>query len=114
MTNQPSHPNRPVPTAPVIEVPADTHAVYANLVRIAHSPSDLIFDFAHLMPGTSPALVQARVVMSPLGAKLFQRALAENLARFETAFGEIKIPGESTLADSLFRPPHPPPPNREE
>jgi hypothetical protein len=46
--------------------------------------------------------------MSPLGAKLLQRALAENLARYETAFGEIKIPGENTLADFLFRPTTPP------
>lgn len=113
MSNQPSQPKRLVPTAPVIDVPEEINAVYANLVRIAHSPSDLVFDFAHLMPGASPARVQARVVMSPLGAKLFQRALADNLARFEAAFGEIKIPGENTLADSLFRPPQPPPSQEE-
>jgi hypothetical protein len=47
--------------------------------------------------------------MSPLGAKLLHRALSENLARYESAFGEIKLPGESsTLADFLFRPPAPP------
>lgn len=108
MNNQPNQPPRPIPAAPAIEVPEDINAVYANLVRIAHSPSDLVFDFAHLMPGASPARVQARVVMSPLGAKLFQRALAENLSRYEAAFGEIKIPGDATLADALFRPPHPP------
>jgi hypothetical protein len=45
--------------------------------------------------------------MSPLGAKLLQRALAENLSRYEAAFGEIKIPGENSLADFLFRPPAP-------
>ena len=108
MNSQPNQPLRPIPTSPAIEVPEDLNAVYANLVRISHSPSDLVFDFAHLMPGASPARVQARVVMSPLGAKLFQRALAENLSRYEAAFGEIKIPGESNLADSLFHPPHPP------
>jgi hypothetical protein len=43
--------------------------------------------------------------MSPLGAKLLYRALGENLAKFETAFGEIAIPGGSSLADYLFRPP---------
>ncbi len=106
--NQPGLPNRPGPSTPVIEVPEEISAVYANLVRIAHSPSDLVFDFAHLMPGASPARVQARVVMSPLGAKLFQRALTENLARYEAAFGEIKIPGDNSLVESLFRPPHPP------
>jgi hypothetical protein len=78
------------------------------MVRIAHSPSELVFDFAHMLPGSGPARLQARIIMSPLGAKLFFRALAENLARFEASFGEIKVPGEISLADHLFRPPHPP------
>ncbi|OGO59297.1 MAG: hypothetical protein A2029_12405 [Chloroflexi bacterium RBG_19FT_COMBO_47_9] len=98
----------PAPTAPTLEIPPDLKTDYANVVRIAHSPSELVFDFAHLLPGVTPARVCTRVVMSPLGAKLLQRALAENLARYETAYGEIKIPGENTLADFLFRPPTPP------
>jgi hypothetical protein len=89
---------------PPLEVPPDLEAIYINLVRIAHSPSELIFDFAHLLPGTAPARVRSRVVMSPLGAKLFQRALTENLSRYEAAFGEITIPGSKSLADFLFRP----------
>jgi hypothetical protein len=93
---------------PALEVPNDLSSVYANLVRIAHSPSELVFDFAHLLPGVTPARVSARVVMSPLGAKLLQRALSENLARYEAAFGEIKVPGEASLADYLFKPPQPP------
>ncbi len=100
--------NRPVPTPPALEVPEDLKTDYANVVRIAHSPSELVFDFAHLLPGVTPARVVTRVVMSPLGAKLLQRALAENLSRYEAAFGEIKVPGEGSLADFLFRPPAPP------
>jgi hypothetical protein len=46
--------------------------------------------------------------MSPLGAKLFHRALTENLAKYEAAFGEINVPGNTTLADHLFRSPNPP------
>ena len=104
--NPPAPPNRPAPhNPPSLEVPADLKAVYANLVRIAHSPSELVLDFAHLLPGTIPARVNTRVVMSPLGAKLLHRALTENLARYEAAFGEIKVPGEASLADYLFRPP---------
>src|SRR4030065_2538541 len=99
-------PNRPA--APTLEVPPALKTDYANVVRIAHSPSELVFDFAHLLPSVTPARVCARVVMSPLGAKLLQRALAENLSRYEAAFGEIKIPGENTLADFLFRAPTPP------
>src|SRR3989337_1951247 len=100
------------PTFPPLEVPPDLEAIYINLVRIAHSPSELIFDFAHLLPGTTPARVRSRVVMSPLGAKLFHRALSENLSRYETTFGEITLPGGKSLADYLFRqspPPEEPP-----
>ncbi len=103
------NPNRPAgPATPALEVPPDLSTVYVNLVRIAHSPSELVFDFAHLLPGTTPAEVKARIVMSPLGAKLLYRALAENLARYEASYGEIKVPGEVSLADHLFKPPSSP------
>jgi hypothetical protein len=46
--------------------------------------------------------------MSPLGAKLFQKAISENLAKYESAFGAINVPGDATLADHLFRPQNPP------
>jgi len=42
--------------------------------------------------------------------KLFFRALAENLARYEASFGEIKLPGDTSLATDLFRNIQPPPP----
>ena len=103
------NPARPVVAqSPSIEAPNDLESAYVNLVRIAHTPSELVFDFAYLMPGSASARVRSRIVMSPLGAKLFYRALAENLAKYEASFGEIKVPGESSLADYLFRPPAPP------
>jgi len=108
MSNNPPHP--PGPQMPGMEVPPDLPITYVNLVRIAHSPSELVFDFAHLLPGTGPARVTSRLVMSPLGAKLFHRALTENLARYEAAFGAIAIPGDSSLVENLFRPPAPPQP----
>jgi hypothetical protein len=91
-------------------MPEGFEPVYANLARISHSPADLVIDFAHLLPGETQAKVTARVLMTPLSAKLFLRALTENIARYEAAFGEISVPGNSTLAESLFRPPHPPEP----
>lgn len=96
--------NRPQTT---LEVPADLQPVYANLARIAHSPSDIVLDFAHLLPGESKARVGARILMSPLSAKLLYKALGDNLARYESAFGEINVP-TSTLADQLFKPASPP------
>lgn len=106
MSSSPPHPQGP--QFPPLEVPPDLEIEYVNLVRIAHSPSELVFDFAHLLPGSTPARVRSRIVMSPLGAKLFYRALAENLSKYEASFGEIRIPGNSSLAEHLFRPPNPP------
>ena len=88
--------------------------VYANLARISHSPADIVLDFAHLLPGEPQAKVGTRVVMSPLSAKLLLRALGENLARYEAAFGEIRVTGKSSLADDLFRPFQAPDPPKSE
>jgi hypothetical protein len=98
------------PASPSLEAPADLKIIYSNLARIAHSPADMVIDFAHLLPGESRALIGARILMSPLSAKLLLRALSENLARYEAAFGTINMPGNSFLAEHLFRP-HPTPPD---
>ena len=98
-------PEKPTPQRlPPMAIPDDIEAIYVNLVRIAHSPSEMVFDFAHLLPGSRPAKVRTRIVMSPLGAKLLQRALSENISRYEKSFGEISVPGSKSLADFLFRP----------
>ena len=97
-----------------IEIPPDLQPVYANLARIAHAPAEFVLDFARLLPGDTKASVTARVVMSPVALKLFAQALNENLARYETTFGAIRIPtGGPSLADSLFKPIHPPEPPEE-
>lgn len=99
---------QPDPSGPVINLSPDLKPFYANLVRISHTPMELTFDFACMLPGQNQTDVIARVLMSPLGAKLFLRAMAENLARYEAAFGEVHLPGESTLASDLFRGVQPP------
>lgn len=87
-----------------MEVDADIESLYANLARIAHSPADIVLEFAHILPGAKKAKVSSRIVMTPLSAKLLLRALNENLSRYEATFGEIKMPKANTLADNLFRP----------
>ncbi|RIK45689.1 MAG: DUF3467 domain-containing protein [Chloroflexi bacterium] len=99
----------PKPAGPVLELPAGLEAQYVNLARIAHSPSDIVFDFAHLLPGEPRARIRSRVVMTPLNAKLLLRALTENIARYEATYGEIPVPVNSSLADNLFRPFQQPP-----
>lgn len=109
MSSPPSHP--PAPSLPSIEIPPDLSVEYVNLVRIAHSPSEIVFDFAQMLPGNPQARMQSRIIMSPLSAKLFFHALADNLGKYEAAYGEIIIPRGTSLADHLFRavPPDTPP-----
>ena len=102
------------PPGPRLENTHELSTVYSNLARIAHSPADIVIDFAHLLPGEKSATVNARVLMSPLSAKLLLRALAENISRYEAAFGEINVPVNTTLAESLFRPNQPPEPPKED
>lgn len=99
--------NKP-PTGPKIHSPEDLRTIYTNLARIAHSPADIVIDFAHLLPGQKTATVNARVLMTPLSAKLLLRALSDNISRYEAAFGEIQMPVNSSLAENLFRPHQPP------
>ena len=87
---------------PGITIPPDLKTIYANLARITHSPSEFIFDFAQMLPGMKGPSIKTRVLLSPLSAKLIFKALGENLAKYESSFGEISLPGTSSLADSLF------------
>lgn len=93
---------------PKVDIPPDLETAYANIARITHTPSELMFDFARFLPGDLSATVVSRIIMSPLGAKLLLRALNDNLARFETTYGEINIPQKQSLAEYLFKPPQPP------
>ncbi|MGD2177028.1 MAG: DUF3467 domain-containing protein [Anaerolineae bacterium] len=95
-----------------IEVPPDLDATYANFAIITHSPSEIIIDFARVLPNTPKSKVHARIVTTPMHAKLLLRALTENLKKFEAQFGEIKLPpGGDELAQQFFggvKPSHPP------
>ncbi len=104
MTEQTPQPKATI--LPKMEIPTDLELVYANLVRIVHSPMDLVFDFAQLLPG-GEAQVRSRIVMSPSSAKMLLHALADNLNKFEASYGEIRLPGDNSLANYLFRPPDP-------
>lgn len=115
-TDQPNNPNANKPNQPAgpkINIPDGMEPAYTNLARISHSPADIVIEFAHMLPGESTATIRSRVVMSPLSAKLFLRALTENMGRYEAAFGEINVPVNNTLAENLFRPYHPPEPPKE-
>ncbi len=99
MKGKPNAGNRPR-----LVTPASLEPSYANLVRIAHMPSEVMLDFARYLPGDPHAKVVSRVLISPVSAKLLLKALSENLAKYEAQFGEIVIPQKQSLADYLFKP----------
>jgi hypothetical protein len=72
----------------------EAQGIYANLVFIAHSPAEVILDFARALPGLPKARVFARIIMTPQHAKGLLGALEQNLKNYETSFGPIKLAGE--------------------
>ncbi len=71
----------------------EAEGIYANLAMITHSPTEMIIDFARVMPRAVKTRVLSRMIMTPMHAKLLQKALADNIKKFEKQFGEIKIHG---------------------
>lgn len=79
----------------------EAEGIYSNLVYISHSPSEVILDFARVMPGLPKARVFARIIMTPQHAKGLLGALQQNLENFEATFGAIKMPGEPAKGGPL-------------
>lgn len=86
-----------------VHVPADLDPIYANFALVTNSASEIVLDFAQVMPRLPRAMVRARVVMTALNAKLLLRALNEHINRFESQFGEIQVPEGPHLAEQLFK-----------
>ncbi|MDR0546630.1 MAG: DUF3467 domain-containing protein [Dysgonamonadaceae bacterium] len=65
--------------------------IYSNLAIIAHSASEFVVDFVSLLPGTPKAKVKSRIILTPEHAKRLMHALIDNVKKYESQFGEIKI-----------------------
>jgi hypothetical protein len=65
--------------------------IYANLAIIAHSSSEFIIDFVRMMPGIKKAGVKSRIILTPEYAKRLLYALQDNVLKYESNHGTIKI-----------------------
>ena len=74
---------------------------YSNLAIISHSPSEIILDFAQMLPGNPNAQVRSRVIMNPIHAKRLLSALADNIKKYEQNFGTIVEPQAPLNADTV-------------
>ena len=76
-----------------IELDSDVSSgEYANFVVVTHSPAEFVLDFTRILPGVPKAKVHSRIIMAPPRAKTFLRALTDNVNKFESKHGEIKLP----------------------
>lgn len=68
---------------------------YSNLAIISHSGAEFIIDFTRILPGVPKAKVHSRIIMTPQHCKMFLNAIKDNIERFESQYGEIKLIGMS-------------------
>ncbi len=70
---------------------------YSNLAVITHSHSEFVIDFVRMMPGVPKAKVKSRIVMTPEHAKRLMMALQDNIRKFESLNGNIKVDASPTM-----------------
>ncbi len=102
--NQPPQQEKPAKKRINIQLPKDLEPVYANIAFISHSLAEMVIDFAQVLPRSPRGSVQSRIIMTPMHAKMLQLALTQNLANYESKYGEIRLPQRgSALANDFFR-----------
>src|SRR5512133_1108013 len=75
-----------------IELKEDiAQGTYSNLAVITHSSSEFVIDFIRIMPGVPKAEVKSRIILTPEHTKRLMAALKDNLAKFESVHGPIKV-----------------------
>lgn len=74
----------------------EAEGIYSNLAIITHSPAEFVIDFTRVVPGVPKARVLSRIITTPQHAKMLLRALKDNIDKFESRFGEIKIDSQPT------------------
>jgi len=85
-----------------IEIAADVaKGTYSNLAIITHSPTEIVLDFAQMLPGVKNAAVRERIIMNPIHAKRLLNALADNIKKFEQTFGHISEPAMPNAANTV-------------
>ena len=64
---------------------------YANFAVVTHSPAEFVMDYIRILPGMTKSKVKSRIIMAPMHAKTLMMALQDNIKKYESKFGEIKI-----------------------
>jgi len=77
-----------------VKMPDSLEPVYSNMIRISHKDDEFTLTFLHRISDTNLAVSRSIVTITPQHAKRLLRALTANVQRYESAFGEIRLPEE--------------------
>ncbi len=75
---------------------------YSNLAIISHFNSEFFIDFARITPGVPKAQVVSRVIMAPEHVKRLYLALRDNINKYESQNGEIRLTGNTSKTTIPF------------
>ena len=75
---------------------------YANFAVVTHSPAEFVMDYIRVLPGMTKSKVKSRIIMAPMHAKTLMMALQDNIKKYESKFGEIKI-AKDTIPNPKFK-----------
>ncbi len=78
--------------------------IYSNLAIIAHSQSEFVIDFVKILPNVPKAKVKSRIILTPQHAKRLQRALVDNIKKYEAQHGKINEPDQNPFPPMNFTP----------
>ncbi|MFC1523051.1 DUF3467 domain-containing protein [Elusimicrobiota bacterium] len=70
---------------------ATSQGTYVNFALISHSETEFLIDCMFMPPGQNKAKVKARLISNPQHTKRLAMALIENVKKYESRFGEIKV-----------------------
>jgi hypothetical protein len=85
-----------------IELSEDiAEGIYSNLAVISHSNAEFVVDFILLVPNVPKAKVKSRIILTPQHAKRLLSAMADNVKRYESQFGEITDPNANNYIPSM-------------
>jgi len=74
---------------------AELKGEYSNQVAIMHSKYEFVLDFINMLP--PEAIVTSRIITNPASMKQMYNAIALNLKKYESKYGEIIIDEDSHM-----------------
>ena len=80
-----------------------TSTEYSNFVVVTHSGAEFVLDYIRVLPGMVKAKVKSRIIMSPMHVKTLMLALQDNIKKYESKFGEIKVPKKGESGQPQFK-----------